>query len=150
VTYEEPGEFVVPTAPDLGPVSEVEARPVDPFPTPPGLWRTVASDNGEVAVPAGAARIPGLTVVRVRIQPGPGAEVVAVDQLLESGETVRTLSGPPERVHRALAGDGEFRDSGEDGKLTVTVRQEDRMVAVTGPAGVLGTLLSTSDLRRRY
>ena len=104
-----------------------------------------------MAAPADAARIPGLPVVRVRVQPGAsGSEVVAIDQLLETGATVRTLSGPPERVHSAIAGDGEFRAPSGADRLTVTIHQGDRMVAVTGPSEALGAMFSTSSLRRRY
>ena len=151
VTFENPGEASDPGSARLFNFAEIEAQPVDPVPTLPGLWLTVGSEDGRIAAPADAARIPGLPVVRVRVQPGgPGEEVVAVDQLLENGEVVRTLSGPPERVHAALAGDGEFRDPADGGRLTVTIRQDDRMVAVTGPSEVLGALFPASTLRRRY
>jgi len=151
VTFEDPSDASALGLPAFGDIAQFEAQPANPMPTPPGLWLTVGSEDGRIAAPAEAARIPGLPVVRVRVQPGErGAEVIAVDQLLENGEVVRTLSGPPGRVHTALAGDGEFRDPGNGSRLTVTIRQGDRMVAVTGPSELLGTLLSTSSLRRRY
>jgi hypothetical protein len=34
--------------------------------------------------------------------------------------------------------------------MTLTVRQGDRMLAVTGPSTVLGTLMSRVSVRRRY
>ena len=151
VTFESPSEASAPGFSTLGSVSEVEAQPVDLVPAPPGLWLTVGSEDGRMAAPADAARIPGLPVVRVRVQPGAsGSEVVAIDQLLETGATVRTLSGPPERVHSAIAGDGEFRAPSGADRLTVTIHQGDRMVAVTGPSEALGAMFSTSSLRRRY
>ncbi|TFG50104.1 MAG: hypothetical protein E4H38_04080 [Gemmatimonadales bacterium] len=151
VTFESPSDARTLDFPSLGEMTQIEAQPVDRVPTPPGLWLTVGSSDGGTAAPSDAARIPGLPVLSVRVQPGePGGAVVAVDQLLENGEVVRTLSGPPERVHTALAGDGAFRDVSNPGRLTLTIRQGDRMVAVTGPSEVLGPLLSTSTLRRRY
>jgi hypothetical protein len=151
VTFENPSDDGSPDFPSLGEMAPIEAQPVERVPTPPGLWLTVASSDGSTAVPSDAARIPGLPVVSVRVQPGePGGAVVAVDQLLENGEVVRTLSGPPERVHTALAGDGAFRDVPDASRLTLTIKQGDRMVAVTGPSEVLGQLLSASTVRRRY
>ena len=151
VTFENPSDARTLDFPPLGEMAQIEAQPVERVPTPPGLWLTVGSSDGSIAAPSDAARIPGLPVLSVRVQPGkPGADVVAVDQLLENGEVVRTLSGPPERVHSALAGDGEFRSAPDASRLTLTIRQGDRMVAVTGPSEVLGPLLSTSTLRRRY
>jgi len=151
VTFENPSDAGALDLPSLGEMAPIEARPVERVPTPPGLWLTVGSSDGSTAAPSDAARIPGLPVLSVRVQPGePGDAVVAVDQLLENGEVVRTLSGPPERVHTALAGDGAFPDTQDASRLTLTIRQGDRMVAVTGPSEVLGPLLSTSTLRRRY
>lgn len=151
VTFEDPSEAGILDFPSLGEATPIEAQPVERVPTPPGLWLTVGSSDGSTAAPSNAARIPGLPVLSVRVQPGePGDAVVAVDQLLENGEVVRTLSGPPERVHTALAGDGAFHDTPDASRLTLTIRQGDRMVAVTGPSEVLGPLLSTSTLRRRY
>lgn len=151
VTFESPSDAGPFDFPSLGEMVPIEAQPVERIPTPPGLWLTVGSDDGSTATPSDAARIPGLPVLSVRIQPGePGGAVVAVDQMLDNGEVVRTISGPPERVHTALAGDGAFRDAPDASRLTLTIKQGDRMVAVTGPSEMLGPLLSTSTLRRRY
>lgn len=109
-----------------------------------GLWRTVTPERGGAGVPL----VPGAAILRVRMQPGDdGAEVVAVDQQLESGELVRTISGPARRV-AALVNEDGGRDAA--GRVTVTIRQADRMVAVTGPSDVLGSLLSRVNARRRY
>ncbi len=111
-----------------------------------GLWRTITPDRGTAT--SGLPLVPGFAVVRMRMQPGDdGAEVVAVDQQLDTGELIRTISGPAQRVAALVNADGE-----EDaaGRVTVTIRQADRMVAVTGPSDVLGSLLSRVNARRRY
>ncbi len=111
-----------------------------------GLWRTVTP--GRSGPSAGVPLVPGAAILRMRMQPGDdGAEVVAVDQQLESGELIRTISGPARRV-AALVNEDGGRDAG--GRVTVTIRQADRMVAVTGPSDVLGSLLSRVNARRRY
>lgn len=128
---------------------EVSAVPVgnqDPGLT--GLWRTIAPDSAGAVANGGVPLVPGFAVLRMRMQPGDnGAEVVAVDQLLESGELIRTISGPAQRVAALVSGNGD-RDS--DSRMTVTIRQADRMVAVTGPADALGSLLVRVNARRRY
>ncbi len=128
---------------------EVSAVPVgnqDPGLT--GLWRTIAPDSAGAIANGGVPLVPGFAVLRMRMQPGDnGAEVVAVDQLLESGELIRTISGPAQRVAALVSETGD-RDS--DGRVTVTIRQADRMVAVTGPADALGSLLARVNARRRY
>jgi hypothetical protein len=133
----------------VGEESEVSAVPVgNQDPGLSGLWRTIAPDSAGAGSSGGVPRVPGFAVLRMRMQPGnDGAEVVAVDQLLESGELIRTISGPAQRV-AALVGQDRDRDS--DGRLTVTIRQADRMVAVTGPADALGSLLARVNARRRY
>jgi hypothetical protein len=111
-----------------------------------GLWRTITPDRGTAT--GGLPLVPGFAVVRMRVQPGDGgAEVVAVDQQLDTGELIRTISGPAQRVAALVNADGA-----EDaaGRVTVTIRQADRMVAVTGPSDVLGSLLSRVNARRRY
>jgi len=127
--------------------SEVSVVPVGNLdPGLAGLWRTVSLDRSGSG--AGVPLVPGAAVLRMRMQPGDdGAEVVAVDQQLESGELIRTISGPARRVAE-LVGDDGSRDPG--GRVTVTIRQADRMVAVTGPSDVLGSLLSRVNTRRRY
>lgn len=126
----------------------VEASPVSSEPGLAGLWRTVPVGAGE-AEAAGLPIVPGLAVVRLRMQPGAtGAEVVAVDQQLESGEIVRTIVGPATQVAGIVA-----RDAATDstsGRVTFTIRQADRMVAVTGPAEAVTALLQRVNGRRRY
>lgn len=121
-----------------------------------GLWRTVVPDSGGSARSVDIPLVPGLPVVQMRVQPGEGGpDVTAVDQMLESGEVVRTLAGPTAKV-QAIVAAGEVREaggptpSGESDRVTVTIQQGDRMVAVTGPSQSLGSLLSRVNARRRY
>ena len=120
-----------------------------------GLWRTVSPDSAGTLRSVDMPLVPGLPVVQVRVQPGENGPVVtAVDQMLQSGEVVRTLAGPAPRVAALV----DSRDQqpqaapGADGsgRMTVTIQQGDRMVAVTGPSAALGSLLSRVSPRRRY
>ncbi len=136
-----------PLAESLSEESVVSVAPVgNQDPRLAGLWRTVTPDRA--GPNAGVPLLPGAAILRMRMQPGDdGAEVVAVDQQLESGELIRTISGPARRVSALVNEDGG-RDA--SGRVTVTIRQADRMVAVTGPSDVLGSLLSRVNDRRRY
>ena len=76
-------------------------------------------------------------------------KVTAVDQLLESGEVIRTVSGPVARV-QTLVDEDSLSDTT---RSTVSFRQGGRMVSVTGPAQALGSLLNKVNLnqaKRRY
>jgi len=130
-------------------VPEVSAVPVgNQEPALTGLWRTITPDRAGTGATANVPLVPGFAVLRMRMQPGDdGAEVVAVDQQLDSGELIRTISGPAQRVAALVGSEGD-RDA--SGRVTVTIRQADRMVAVTGPADALGSLLSRVNSRRRY
>jgi len=127
---------------------DVKALPVTSEPGLAGLWRTLPVDHASKAT-SELPIVPGLTVVGVRMQPGAtGAEVVAVDQQLESGDIVRTIMGPATRVGELVA-----RDAATDsttGRVTFTIRQADRMVAVTGSPEAVSSLLSRVNGRRRY
>jgi hypothetical protein len=121
-----------------------------------GLWRTVVPDSSGAVRSVDIPLVPGLPVMQMRVQPGEnGPDVTAVDQMLESGEVVRTLAGPTARV-QAIVAAGESRETGQSGdagtsdRVTVTIQQGDRMVAVTGPSQSLGSLLSRVNARRRY
>lgn len=121
-----------------------------------GLWRTVVPDSGGTVRSVDIPLVPGLPVMQMRVQPGEnGPDVTAVDQMLESGEVVRTLAGPTARV-QAIVAAGESHETsgsgeaGTSGRVTVTIQQGDRMVAVTGPSQSLGSLLSRVNARRRY
>jgi hypothetical protein len=122
---------------------------------PAGLWRTVTLDSFGTSVAAEVPRVPGLPVLTWRVQPGePGQEVNAVDQLLENGQIIRTISGPADRVALLVAEEAE-QASGNPAevppdRMTLTVRQGERMLAITGPAHVLGSLLQRVSGPRRY
>jgi hypothetical protein len=139
------------SAPDL---PELVAQPVRVDPGLQGLWRTILPDSGFALQPSDIPRVPGLPVVQMRVQPGSGeSDVTAVDQLLETGEVIRTIAGPAARVDALVDEDSGTRPSagGDNANLmmTVTIRQGDRMVAVTGPSQALGTLLSRVNVKRR-
>lgn len=151
------------SAPDQATSATVAADAPDfstqPVSTPPelaGLWRTVVPDSVIRARGADVPRVPGLAVVQMRVQPGEGAEdgdVTAVDQVLATGELIRTIAGPAGRVGSLVdersQGDSVVPPGGS--RVTVTFRQGDRMVAVTGPSDALGSLLSRVNTpRRRY
>lgn len=141
-------------------LSDLGAQPVGAGPGLNGLWRTIVPDQATPDRSDEIALVPGLPVVQMRVQPGtPGEDVTAVDQVLESGEMVRTISGPASRVltlvdEDAAADSASLRMSGgSTDHMTVTIRQGDRMVAVTGPAPALGSLLARVNIRnskRRY
>ncbi|HXG43850.1 MAG TPA: hypothetical protein VNJ71_03730, partial [Gemmatimonadales bacterium] len=143
------GEF-----PELD-VSGLAAQPASRDPVPAGLWRTVTLDTFGAPVAAEVPRVPGLPVLTWRVQPGePGQDVNAVDQLLENGQIIRTISGPADRVAPLVAEEAEQtggdRAEVPSDRMTVTVRQGERMLAITGPAHVLGSLLQRVSGPRRY
>jgi hypothetical protein len=119
----------------------------------PGLWRTILPDSTAPQATGDLPRVPGLPVVQMRVQPGKGGtEVTAVDQLLESGEMIRTIAGPAVRVGSLVEKEPPAAQSAGgrvSGRMTVTIRQGDQMVAVTGPSQALGSLLSRVDIKRR-
>jgi hypothetical protein len=124
-----------------------------------GLWRSVPLDGSGSAVPSQLPRVPGLPVIQVQVQPGePGAEVTAVDQQLDDGQLIRTIEGPASRVSSLLADQdtdatkaaAPAGNVSTPDKMTLTLRQGDRMLAVTGPSKVLGSLMSRVSVRRRY
>ncbi|HTS86931.1 MAG TPA: zf-HC2 domain-containing protein [Gemmatimonadales bacterium] len=136
-------------------IPDLQAQPVGGDPALQGLWRTILPDSTGPSPANDVPLVPGLPVVQLRVQPGNGSsEVTAVDQLLESGETIRTIAGPAARVYSLV--DGEVAtarghaDTDAGGRMTVTIRQGDRMVAVTGPSQALGSLLSRVNVKRRY
>jgi anti-sigma factor RsiW len=135
-------------------VPELMAQPVAGDPGLQGLWRTILPDSSGPGAIGDVARVPGLPVVQMRVQPGTGgADITAVDQLLESGEVIRTIAGPAGRVAPLVQADPTGATAPDDDpaqtRMTVTIRQGDRMVAVTGPSQALGSLLSRVNLKRR-
>jgi len=139
-------------------LSDLAAQPVGDDPGLNGLWRTIVPDKESTDHRGDIALVPGLPVIQMRVQPGAGGDdVTAVDQTLDSGDMIRTISGPAARV-LALVNEDAVADSASPGggntnHMTVTIRQADRMVAVTGPANALGSLLARVNIKntkRRY
>ena len=132
-------------------VDDMVAQPVSADPGFDGLWRTIAPGDDSGDGPADVPLVPGLPVIQMRQQPpvnGQG-KVTAVDQLLESGEIIRTVSGPVSRVQPLVDEDSQTDTT----RSTVSYRQGGRMISVTGPAQALGSLLSRVDMKaakRRY
>lgn len=142
-------------------VFSVESQPAVSGSNLQGFWRNVGVDGLEPSTPGQLPRVPGLPVIQVQVQPGEaGAEVTAVDQQLEDGQLIRTIEGPAAKVSSLLANqeaeDASSRhpaatSGNQPDKMTLTLRQGDRMLAVTGPSKVLGTLMiSRGGVRRRY
>jgi hypothetical protein len=133
--------------------SAPSAQPVGMDPGLQGLWRTIVPDSGGSPPARDIPLVPGLPVVQMRVQPGNGSsEVTAVDQVLESGDVIRTIAGPATRVGSMVDKDSAAGSPGTGqagGLMTVTIRQGDRMVAVTGPSQALGSLLSRVNVKRR-
>jgi len=141
-------------------LNDLVAQPVGDVPGLNGLWRTIVPDEETANRRGDIALVPGLPVIQMRVQPGTaGQDVTAVDQMLESGEVIRTISGPAARVG-TLVDEEAATDSastrlavGSPDHMTVTFRQADRMVAVTGPSQALAFLLARVNLKnpkRRY
>jgi hypothetical protein len=140
-------------------VFSVETQPASGAIGLHGLWRSVGVDGLASASSGQLPRVPGLPVVQVQVQPGaPGADVTAVDQQLDDGQLIRTIEGPASRVQSLLAEQeaeiiprvDQNSDTAPD-RMTLTLRQGDRMLAVTGPSKVLGSLMmSRIGARRRY
>ena len=132
---------------------EFVIQPVGTDPGLRGLWRTFIPENGNAPATGEIPLVPGLAVVQMRVQPGStGNDVTAVDQLMDSGELVRTIAGPATQVAHLVEADlADTGNSAESSRrLTVTVRQGDRMVAVSGPSQAMGSLLARVNSRRRY
>ncbi|HSE68331.1 MAG TPA: hypothetical protein VLB12_15185, partial [Gemmatimonadales bacterium] len=142
-------------------VFSVESQPALSGSNLRGFWRNVSVDGLEASTPGQLPRVPGLPVIQVQVQPGEaGGEVTAVDQQLEDGQLIRTIEGPAAKVSSLIANQ-EAEDasshqpaassSSQPDKMTLTLRQGDRMLAVTGPSKVLGSLMiSRGGVRRRY
>jgi putative zinc finger protein len=142
-------------------VFSVESQPAVSGGNLQGFWRNVGVDGLEPSTPGQLPRVPGLPVIQVQVQPGEaGGEVTAVDQQLEDGQLIRTIEGPAAKVSSLIANQEAEDASGhqpdaaksnQPDKMTLTLRQGDRMLAVTGPSKVLGSLMiSRGGVRRRY
>jgi hypothetical protein len=118
-------------------------------------WRPVPLGQADTAGGTRVPRVSGLPIVQVLVQEvGTDTEVTAVDQKLDTGETIRTIEGPAAKVETLIAQEqGRERPRDEDGagqqKATLILRQGDRMVALTGPSDVLHNLVARVTVRHR-
>lgn len=128
-----------------------------------GLWRTLPLDEGNETAKTRMPLVSGVPVVQVQVQRGNAEdEVTAVDQQLASGEYIRTIEGPALQVSDLMTRMGRSTPmtdtSNNDDALasgsiaprpdaTLTLRQGNRMVVVTGPSNVLHSLMSRVQVR---
>lgn len=107
-----------------------------------GLWRT-ESLEGAVAAGLSVPRVAGLPVLHIQVQEA-SSPLVAVDQRLTSGETVRTIEGPAQDI--AALDPSSVATTGPTGVLpnSVSQRTGNRMLLMTGriPADSLRALLA--------
>lgn len=107
-----------------------------------GLWRT-ESLKGAVAAGLSVPRVAGLPVLQIQVQEA-SSPVVAVDQQLTSGETVRTIEGPAKDI--AALDPSVVATTGTTGVTpsSVSIRTGNRMLLMTGriPADSLRALLA--------
>jgi len=123
-----------------------------------GLWRRIPLDEASRRTQSQLPRVPGLPVLQVQVRPdSDNQEIMAVDQQLASGEVIRTIEGPAARVSTLIAQADDVKDSASAtvhgqprDQMTLTVRQGDRMIAVTGPSTVLSRLMTRVAPGRRY
>lgn len=113
-----------------------------------GLWLLFSVSAAEEESGAPLARVQGLPVVQVKIQRlSPHEKIVAVDQQLASGQFIRTIDGPADRVTDLLSSQGRTpADAAAD--TYMAMRHGNRMVAVTGrvPVDSLRALLNRLSL----
>ena len=72
------------------------ALPTDPDPGLQGVWRTVPWDHAEDVAGQAPARVEGVPVEEVQVQPSHqgGSPMMVVAQRLSSGEVIQTIEGP--------------------------------------------------------
>jgi anti-sigma factor RsiW len=109
------------------------ALPTDPGPGLQGVWRTVPWDHAEDVAGQAPARVEGLPVEEVQVQPShqAGSPMMVVAQRLSSGEVIQTIEGPAADVSQLLSrrGDGGLDSAGRPAEV---VQRGDRMLVVTG------------------
>ncbi|HET7042876.1 MAG TPA: hypothetical protein VFI13_12700, partial [Gemmatimonadales bacterium] len=126
------------------PVREVEVGTLSDPPTAPvgGVWRT---ESYERAIAAGLSvpRVAGLPVIQIQVQEA-SSPLVAVDQQLTSGQTVRTIEGPANEI--AALDRSAVASTGPTGLGTSSVRMQsgNRMLLMTAriPPDSLRALLA--------
>ena len=118
--------------PTRGPIRatvEYDTLGSEPSAGPAGLWRNL-SLAGAAAAGTPIPRVAGLPVLQIQVQENPAtAPVVAVDQRLSDGQTVRTIEGPAGQVWGLYAATTVPSDTA--GAATLSLRQGDRMLFMT-------------------
>jgi hypothetical protein len=112
--------------------SSTSALPTDPDPGQ-GFWRTVPWDKAEAVAGKVPARVEGVPVEEVQVQPSRkgGSPMMVVAQRLSSGEVIQTIEGPAADVTELLSrrGDGGLDSAGRPAEA---MQRGDRMLVVTG------------------
>jgi hypothetical protein len=113
--------------------SSTSALPSDADPGLQGFWRTVPWEKAKDLAGKAPARIEGVPVEEVQVQPSRlgGSPMMVVAQRLSSGEVIQTIEGPAADVTQLLSRRG---DDGLDsaGRPAEALTRGDRMLVVTG------------------
>jgi hypothetical protein len=113
--------------------SSTSALPTDADPGLQGFWRTVPWDKAQDVAGKAPARIEGVPVEEVQVQPSRvgGSPMMVVAQRLSSGEVIQTIEGPTADVSQLLSrrGDGGLDSAGRPAEA---MQRGDRMLVVTG------------------
>jgi hypothetical protein len=113
--------------------SSTSALPNDADPGLQGFWRTVPWDKAQDVAGQEPARVEGVPVEEVQVQPSHqgGSPMMVVAQRLSSGEVIQTIEGPTADVSRLLSrrGDGGLDSAGRPAEA---MQRGDRMIVVTG------------------
>jgi hypothetical protein len=135
VTAPAPDEFI-PARDGSAPPSvesSTSALPTDADPGLQGYWRTVPWDKAEDVAGKSPARIEGVPVEEVQVQPSRegGSPMMVVAQRLSSGQVIQTIEGPAADVSQLLSrrGDGGLDSAGRPAEA---MQRGDRMLVVTG------------------
>jgi len=113
--------------------SSSSALPPNPDPGLQGFWRTVPWDKARDMAGKAPARVEGVPVEEVQVQPSRqgGSPMMVVAQRLSSGEVIQTIEGPAADVSQLLSrrGDGGLDSAGRPAEA---LTHGDRMLVVTG------------------
>ena len=108
---------------------EYDSLSRDPAAGPAGLWHNV-SLAGATAAGTPIPRVAGLPVLQIQLQESPESPpVVAVDQRMADGQTVRTIEGPAHQVWNLYTASAVPSDT--TAVATLSLRQGDRMLFMT-------------------
>jgi len=113
--------------------STSSALPPDADASLQGYWRTVPWDRAQDMAGKAPARVEGVPVEEVQVQPSRqgGSPMMVVAQRLSSGEVIQTIEGPTADVSQLLSrrGDGGLDSAGRPAEA---LTRGDRMLVVTG------------------